>query len=548
MSSYYNDGRGRSSAQRKKNNSSNHSSGGGNRTQRRKQQKKKSPIGVLILLVLLVIGLVSGCNYIKSQGLLQDETQKQQEMRAQQQAEDALLDQSEIYQGVKINGVELGGMTREEAVAAVESAMGAQQHTMTIAYGENTYNVALLAGSNLNEVVEQAYNVGREGTREERLAAIEKLKTDNVEFTVEAGYSLPDLTDTLSSMAAGVNTAPVNATATGFDAQTESFTFADGKPGVEVDAEATKAALQAQLDAGALDATVQLVVKETQPALTADDLRGQFKMLATFTTKTTSNSNRNTNIRLCSSAISGAVVQPGEEFSINTLTGKRSAEKGYKDATVIKNGVYIEEPGGGVCQVSTTVFNAVVRAGLNITERYNHTIPSSYCNLGEDAAIDYPNKDFKFVNNSTGPVAVVMSFDEKNRKLTSTIYGVPVLEEGVELDLYSELTETIPVPEPKYQEDPTLLYGEEIEITSGLEGKKVTTYLITKKNGEQVSKTELHKSHYPKRAPVISINSLANPADAPQIPEEGGIPSEGGEYIPEDNNVYEEGDFYIPEE
>ena len=80
------------------------------------------------------------------------------------------------------------------------------------------------------------------------------------------------------------------------------------------------------------------------------------------------------------------VVQPGEEFSVNTLTGQRTAAKGYKDATVIKNGVYVQEPGGGVCQVSSTLFNAVVRAGLKISERHNHTIVSSYVLIGEDAA------------------------------------------------------------------------------------------------------------------------------------------------------------------
>ena len=305
-------------------------------------------------------------------------------------------------------------------------------------------------------------------------------------------------------------------------------------------------AAQAAVDAGNLDASIQIKVNEVAPDMDKATLKSKFKKLASFTTTTTSNSNRNTNIRLCSTAINGAVVQPGEEFSVNNITGKRSAEKGYKDATVIKNGVYVQEPGGGVCQVSSTLFNAVVRAGLQITERHNHTIVSSYVPIGEDAAIDYPNKDFKFVNNSEGPIAIVMSFDESGKKLKATIYGIPILEEGVTLDLTSEVTDTIAMPEPTYTEDPTLAYGEEVTVTTGLEGKKVTTYLITLKDGKQISKEVLHKSNYPKRTPVIAVNTKAIPAESPSIPEEGG--ESGGGIPDEEPGDSGDGGFVIPEE
>lgn len=407
-----------------------------------------------------------------------------------------------------------------------------------------------MAGSDLNDVIDQAYQLGRSGTREENLAAIENLKKENVDFTVQAGYSLPDMTDVLESCAAAINRSAVNATVTGFNVSDASFTYAEGESGVQVDKEATFAAAQAAVDAGDYDANVSIVVSEVAPEMDKATLKSKFKKLASYTTTTTSNSNRNTNIRLCSSAISGAVVQPGEEFSVNTTTGARTSAKGYKDATVIKNGVYVQEPGGGVCQVSSTLFNAVVRAGFEITERHNHTIVSSYVPIGEDAAIDYPNKDFKFRNTSAGPVAIVMTFDESGKKLKATVYGIPVLEDGVELDLTSEVTETIPIPDATYQEDPTLAYGEEVVLTTGLEGKKVTTYLITKKNGKQVSKEVLYKSNYPKRTPVIAINSQALPENSPAIPEEGGsTEGEGGSVtdIPEDSTA-SGGEFVIPEE
>ena len=511
MSSYYSDGRGRSAQQR--NNAGRSASGrpagsGNGRSNNNRRKKRKSPVGVLLLAVLLVVGIVAGVNYFRAQNAAK--AQQEAELAAQQQAEqeDALLSQQTIYEGVSINGVALGGMTREQAAQTVESAMGLAEHALTLTYGEQSYTVNLMAGTDLASVLEQAYQVGRDGTREENLATIERIKTENVEFTVAAGYSLPDMTEILASCAAAIDSAPVNATVTGFDAKEASLT-------------------------------------EVAPDMDKATLKTRFKKLTSFTTTTTSNSNRNTNIRLCSTAINGAVVQPGEEFSVNNTTGKRSAEKGYKDATVIKNGVYVQEPGGGVCQVSSTLFNAVVRAGLQITERHNHTIVSSYVPIGEDAAIDYPNKDFKFVNNSEGPIAIVMSFDESGKKLKATIYGIPILEEGVTLDLTSEVTDTIAMPEPTYTEDPTLAYGEEVTVTTGLEGKKVTTYLITLKDGKQISKEVLHKSNYPKRTPVIAVNTKAIPAESPSIPEEGG---ETGGIPDEEPGDSGDGGFVIPEE
>ena len=556
MSSYYNDGRGRNPQRR----NPNAGRSAQNRTGRRNtKKKKKNSFGLFLLMVLLIVGVVAGCNYIKTREGDLASGKQDQLAQQEQQLQDELLSSNTIHEGVSVNGIDLAGMTKQQATEAVNASLGMEARTMTLSYKDQSFQVPLLEGSDLAAVIDEAYNVGRSGTREENLEAIRQAADKGVEFEVKAGYSLPDMTEILDSCASALSTEPKDASVTGYDAESGNFIFEEGVVGVEVDKDATLAALQSALDAGQYDANVSIAVKEVAPKMDLATLKSSFKELARFTTKTTSNSNRNTNIRLCSAGISGAVVQPGEEFSINNLTGERTPAKGYKDATVIKNGVYIEEPGGGVCQVSSTLFNAVIRAGFEITEFHNHTIPSSYVNLGEDAAIDYPHKDFKFRNNSSGPVVVVMKFNESDRKLHAYVYGIPILEEGVTLDLYSELTSTIPIPEPVYEEDPTLLYGEQIELNSGLEGKKVTTYIITYKDGAEVSREEAYKSSYPKRAPKYAINSLAKPEDAPVIPEEGGSVTDGGDSgFEEGGNVFEEApgeessggeeDFFIPEE
>lgn len=531
MSNYYSDGRGRSTQPRRSNGargqSYSRSSGSSNRGSGRggsNKKKGRSLLPLLLLVLLVVVGVVAGVQYFTSQ---QEEEQLrlQAEAQEQQNAENMALSQDTIYEGVSINGIALGGMTKEEAVSAVEAGLGLAEHTLTLSYEEKTYPVPLLTGSDLASVVEEAYQVGRSGTREENLATIEGLAASPVNFTVEAGYSLPDMTEILAACSADINADPVNATVTGFDVDDTSFTFSDSQAGRTVDEEATRAAVQAAVDAGNLDATVEIVVTEVEPELDADTLESKFERLATYTTTTTSNSNRNTNIRLCSEAISGAIVQPGEEFSINNLTGERTAAKGYKDAAVIKNGVYIDEPGGGVCQVSSTLFNAVVRAGLEITERHNHTIASSYVPLGEDAAIDYPAKDFQFKNVSDAPIYLVSTFED--RQLTVEVYGKPVVEEGVTIDLRSTTDSTIRRGEDTMVYDPSLAPGTTETVRRGRDGKKSTTYIQYIKDGEVIEEKVLFTTTYPAIRAIINYGPAIVyeepdpvPEETPTVPEE----------------------------
>ena len=193
MSNYYSDGRGRSTQPRRSNGargqSYSHSSGSSNRGSGRggsNKKKGRNLLPLLLLVLLVVIGVVAGVQYFTSQ---QEEEQLrlQAEAQEQQNAENMALSQDTIYEGVSINGIALGGMTKEEAVSAVEAGLGLAEHTLTLSYEEKTYPVPLLTGSDLASVVEEAYQVGRSGTREENLATIEGLAASPVNFTVEAG-------------------------------------------------------------------------------------------------------------------------------------------------------------------------------------------------------------------------------------------------------------------------------------------------------------------------------------------------------------------------
>ncbi|MFR5602129.1 MAG: VanW family protein, partial [Lachnospiraceae bacterium] len=233
-----------------------------------------------------------------------------------------------------------------------------------------------------------------------------------------------------------------------------------------------------------------------------------YQVIGIFTTTTTANKDRNTNITIACEALDGLIIHPGEEFSFNQTTGNRTLEKGYKPAGAYVNGVLVEEPGGGVCQVSSTLYNAVIFSGLTTTERHAHSYEPSYVTPGEDAMVSYDGysgPDMKFINKSSAAVAIRTSFVD--RKLTISIVGIPILEEGVTLSMHSEKKMDLDPPEPTYEEDQTLEAGVEVVAKEAVLGSRWVTNLITKKDGVVVSDEFFHNSTYKGKAAIIKRNT-----------------------------------------
>ena len=197
------------------------------------------------------------------------------------------------------------------------------------------------------------------------------------------------------------------------------------------------------LDAEDYHASIRVTPEKVLAEVSKTELMNRFGLISTYTTKTTSNKNRNTNIDLSARAINGTTVLPGEIFSFNAATGERTAEKGYKEAAAISGGVSKDEVGGGVCQTSSTLFNAVARADLEIVERSPHAWPSSYVEKGFDATVNWPGLDFKFKNNTDWPVFIIASY--ASQKVTVSVYGMS-LGVDMSIDLESEVTRNLPQP------------------------------------------------------------------------------------------------------
>ena len=179
----------------------------------------------------------------------------------------------------------------------------------------------------------------------------------------------------------------------------------------------------------------------TQPSNTTTTTKGEefSDVLGSKTTYYNSSvKGRTTNIRLAAEAINGTVLQPGETFSLNGIVGRRTAAKGYQNAIIFQNGKQVEGLGGGVCQVSSTVYGAVLYADLKVTERSCHQFQVSYTPVSQDAAVYYGSQDFKFVNNTDNPIKIVASAGSGS--LSVTIYGTKTSEKTVTLSSKSSVS------------------------------------------------------------------------------------------------------------
>lgn len=328
---------------------------------------------------------------------------------------------------------------------------------------------------------------------------------------------------------------PMNSQAESFDRATGVYTYTQEQRGRKLDQEKLADSLLEAVKTGRLDEVVTAEFAEQEPERTRQQAKAQYKVIGTFTTKTTDNKNRNQNIKLAVDAIDGTVLQPGEEFSFNMATGNRTSEKGYQPAGAYKNGILIEEPGGGVCQVSTTLYHAIIQSGFRTTERNAHSFAPTYVEKGQDAMVSfdgYAGPDLKFVN--TGKSSVVLRASFAGRELKMSIVGLPILDEGVEVSIRSEKVRDVDPGEAVYEENPELPFGTEKAVENPASGSVWKSYRILKKNGEVIEEKPLHNSSYKAKNGIIQRNTTAqNQAGAETGADgqaaEGGQPAVGAE-------------------
>lgn len=225
-------------------------------------------------------------------------------------------------------------------------------------------------------------------------------------------------------------------------------------------------------------------------------------LLSSYSTSfASSSSNRATNVSLATNKINGKVLMPGEVFSFNGTVGKRTPQAGFKVAGVYMNGQVATDYGGGICQVSSTLYNAVLRANLEIVDRSNHMFEVGYVPIGTDATVSWGAPDFKFKNSRSYPIKIVTS--SSNRKCVVKFYGLKESEE-YDIEIVSYRTGSVPY-RTTYTTDSSLAAGQQKVIQRGSNGAKSVAYRIRKKNDQVISKELLSKDTYDPHNQIIAV-------------------------------------------
>lgn len=246
-------------------------------------------------------------------------------------------------------------------------------------------------------------------------------------------------------------------------------------------------------------------LKITYPNVTTNQIGNEAfpDLLSQFSTSFTSSGyNRSNNIILSSAKLNGLVLMPGEEFSYNQAVGQRTRAAGFREAGAYSNGKVVQEVGGGICQVSSTLYNAVLYANLEIVERTNHYFNSGYVKAGLDATVSWGGPDFRFRNNRNYPIRIVT--DTSGKKLKVYIYGLKT-DDDCTVVLDPRYISSVPY-KTTYQNDASLATGETRVISSGSNGCKTATYkYVYDKNGTLISSECISRDTYSPHNKVVAV-------------------------------------------
>lgn len=431
------------------------------------------------------------------------------------------LDTNRFYPGILINGVDVSGKTKEEALAlfAGNPALDtpAVQYSLLASGVSYPLDGATLGiSSNLAAIVEEAFVYGRTSTlpdEGEALAERYNIVTDlalqtksyTTAYTADPALTSAVVHAILDPLEVEVS----DAKATGFDVEALAFVIEEAKVGIAYQADNAAAEILTAVSTGRYTAEISVVADMIQPQVSSEVLRQNLGFIAKSVTNTTGDENRNTNIRLVCEAIDGLVLQPGESFDYNEFVGERTAEKGYKEATGIYEGTTRQELGGGICQVSGTMYHTVMKADLLVDERHPHTWPSTYVPKGTDATVTWGGKNFIFTNNTEYPVALHAYY--KNQTVTVELYGRPVAD-GMTIKIEGLVVSDVEPGPPEYVADPLLPAGKVAEKNVRDPHNQITAEcykVYYDKDGNEVKRELASKSFYPAITAKIGVGVLA---------------------------------------
>ena len=416
----------------------------------------------------------------------------------------------QILSGVHIGEVDVSGMTAAEASAAVEQYVDEKKsYLMTLDIGDTkitatTGDVGLYWGN--TDVVNQAVTLGKEGNAVQRFKI--KKQLDKGSYTFDLDYALADEAAKSFLEERCVPECDKDPQEPTFDMSGGSLTVVDGQNGCTLKVDESVDAIRSYLtdgwDGGA--GTITMVYDVTEPSHTTDELSSVKDILGKASTDySKSSKSRSTNISTAAKLINGTVLYPGDTFStLDTIT-PFSEENGYALAGSYANGTTTETFGGGICQVSTTLYLAVLRAELEVTERKNHSMLVNYVKPSMDAAIaESSGKDFKFKNNTDHPVYIYMV--AYNGTLAARVYGAEYRDSNRKVT-YESVTLSTEEATTTIKTSSAYNVGVINRTQSAHQGCSAELYKVVTVNGKEESRERVNTSHYAKSDGLIEVGT-----------------------------------------
>ena len=502
-----------------------------------------------------------------------------------------------IAKGVSVAGVELGGMTKAEAVTALKKLVPeTDEIVLSFVCGDKNFDVSgkeLSLKANVEKTADAAYAVGRGKDEEENKSQLKLAKTEGIKVIFSYTFDEDKLALIVGEQCADKvsDPSPMNV-----EIGTDCLIVTNAVAGMVVNMDKAKTAIEKELSDFKADNTIELFIEEytpenltfeefkkeylreakdavytkkgeehiiepevvgiefdveeakkifeanktsaeaykipaviTNPEVTASYLEDKYvnNVIATYSTSFAgSAAGRIANIELASSKINGYVLNPGERFSYNNVVGPRTAAAGFKMAHVYVGNQVVDGIGGGICQVSSTLYNAIVLADLKTVSRTNHSMPVSYVPMGRDATVSYGTIDFVFENNKSYPVSIKSVIEGTTLKIS--IVGASSMDYTVEF--VSSYNSAIPFGTVNVDDD-TLPAGEQKVITAGSNGSVYDSYRVYKKDGVEYDRKYESKSRYQPSAQKIAVGtgvgiaqtpdnavSYTEPSSAPVVP------------------------------
>ena len=416
---------------------------------------------------------------------------------------------------VYIGEISVGGMTQEEAALAVEDYVAELEgKKITFQAGEN--KLELTAGDlgiswENPEIVKEAASIGKSGNLISRYKAMKDLEKEDKVYQIAYGIDKEKAVKVLEDNAEVLNTKAVDA---GLERTDSTFTVVPGSQGVTVNVEESLNAIEdyfVQKWDGS-DASVELVAEVVEPKGTEEELSKVKDLLGSYhTSYGTSGAGRSQNVANGTSRINGSVVYPGDTFSVYEAVSPFDAEHGYELAGSYENGTTVESYGGGICQVSTTLYNAAIRAELEVVERFNHSMIVNYVDPSADAAIAGTYKDLKFKNNTDAPIYI--EGYTAGKVVYFNIFGQETRESGREVSFVSE-TLTTTDPGVQYKAAPDQPIGYIAREQSAHTGYTAQLWKIVTVDGVEKSREVFNKSTYKPSPKIIVVGTASASGDA----------------------------------